>query len=141
MWLHNPDWKVLPTISFVDGCPRVLTCKYHDGGFNLIHIHCCRCRTNLPSPVSDQVCHAVVKPQTVRQMKVGYNSTRYQLVEQQSSWKGPDTINLSGVVKTDHSSILIQKAEARSYDNHTYMIILIQRIIDDEKCSTIMLKE
>ena len=25
MWLHNPDWKVLPTISFVDGYPRILT--------------------------------------------------------------------------------------------------------------------
>ena len=23
MWLENPDWKVLPTISFVDGYPRV----------------------------------------------------------------------------------------------------------------------
>ena len=36
MWLHNPDWKVLPTIYFVDGYPRVLTCKDHDGGCNLI---------------------------------------------------------------------------------------------------------
>ena len=31
MWIHNHDWKVLPTIYFVDGYPCVLTCKYHDG--------------------------------------------------------------------------------------------------------------
>ena len=36
MWLHNPDWKVLPTIYFVDGYLRVLTCKYHDVRCNLI---------------------------------------------------------------------------------------------------------
>ena len=71
MWLHNPDWKVLPTIYFVDVYPRVLTCKDHDVGCNLIQIHCCRWRTNLSLPVSDQVCHAVVKPQTVNHMKFG----------------------------------------------------------------------
>ena len=32
MWLKHPDWKVLPTIAFVDIHPRILTCKDHDGG-------------------------------------------------------------------------------------------------------------
>ena len=100
MWLLNPDWKLLPIIAFVDGYPRVLTCKYHGGGFNLITINCCICRTNIPSHVSDQVCHTVVKPQ--------YNSTGCQMVEQQISWNDPDTINVSIVGKIDHGSILIQ---------------------------------
>ena len=56
MWLHNTDWKVLPTIIFVDGYPRVLTRKDNGGGCNLIQIHCCRRRTNIPSPVFYQVC-------------------------------------------------------------------------------------
>ena len=64
--------------------------------------------TNVPSPVFDQVCQAVVKPQTVKHIKVGYNSTGYQTVEQQSSWKGPDTINVTSVGNTDQGSILIQ---------------------------------
>ena len=85
MWLQNPDWKVLPTIYFVGGYPRVLTCKYHDGGYILIQIHCCIWRTNIPTPVSDQVCHAFVKSGTVKHTKVGYNCTEYQMVEQQSS--------------------------------------------------------
>ena len=47
-------------------------------------------------------------------MKVGYNSTAYQMVEQRRSWKGPDTINVSSVENTDPGSILIQEAETRS---------------------------
>ena len=113
MWLHNPDWKLLPTISFVDGYPRVLTCKYYDGGCDLIQIHCCIWRNNIPSPISDKFCHAVVKTRNVKHMKVGYNSTGYQMLEQRSSWKGPDTINVSSVGKTGHGSILIQESEAR----------------------------
>ena len=85
VWLQNPDWKVFPTISLVDGYSRVLTCKYCYDRCNLIHIHYCRCRTNIPSPVSDQFWHAVVKTRTVKHMKVAYNSTGYQMVEQRIS--------------------------------------------------------
>ena len=103
----NPDWKVLPTISFVGGYPHFLTCKYCDGGFNLIQIHCCIWITNIPSPVYNQVFHAVVKPWTIKHMKVGYNSTGFKMVEKRISYKCPDTINVSSVFNTDHGSILI----------------------------------
>ena len=112
MWLRNPDCKLLPTIAFVDGYPHFLTCKYHDHGCNLIQIHCCRWRTNITSPVSDQVFHAVVRPQTGKHIKVGYNYTGYQKVEQRISCKGQDTINLSSVVKIDHGYILTQESES-----------------------------
>ena len=62
------------------------------------------------------------------------------MVEQRSSWKVPDTINISSVGKTDNGSILIQKYEARLYANRTYTKSLIQRLIDDKKCTTFMLK-
>ena len=68
-------------------------------------------------------------------MEVGYNFTGYQIVEQRSSWKVPDTINISSVGYYDHCSILIQEAEARSYTNRAGMKSLIQRLIDDEKTS------
>ena len=133
MWLHNKKWKVLPTIVFVDGCPKISTCKDHNKGCRLIQIHCCRWKTNLSAPISDQLCHAVVQPRTVKNMKIGYNTTGYQMVEQRSSWKGPDSINISSVGKMDHNSILVQEAEARSYSNRTDMKNLIQRLIDDKK--------
>ena len=82
MWIQNIDWNVLLTIVFVHGYPRFKTCKAHDDGCNLIQNHCCICRTNIPSPIYDQVCHTVVKPQIVKHMKVGYNSTGYQMVQQ-----------------------------------------------------------
>ena len=68
-------------------------------------------------------------------MKVGYNYTGYQMVEQQSSWKVPDSINISSVVKTYHGSILIKEAEASLYANLTNMKGIIQRFVDDEKMS------
>ena len=97
--------------------------------------------TNTPSPVSHQVCHDVVKPQTAKHMKVGYNYTGYQMVEQRSSWKVPDAIIVSSVGNTYHSSILIQEAEALYYTNRADIKSLTQRLINDEKRPTIMLKE
>ena len=68
-------------------------------------------------------------------MKVGYNYTGYQIVEQQSLWKVPYTVNVSSVGKTDHGSILIQETKARSYANRADMKSLLQRLIDNEKTS------
>ena len=108
MWLNNTYLKLLPEIAFVDGYPHILTCKYHGVGCDLINIHHWRCRNNIPSPLYDQIFHAFVKPRTVNHMKVGYNYTGYQMVDQSSSCKVLDTINVSSVVKTDRGSILIQ---------------------------------
>ena len=58
------------------------------------------------------------------------------MVEQLRSWKGPDTINVSSVVKTGYSSILIQESEAHSYNNCTDMKSLIKSLIDDENFSS-----
>ena len=63
------------------------------------------------------------------------------MLEQRSSWKGPDTINVSSVVKTDRGSILIQESEARPYSNCTDIKSIIQRLTDDEKFPKIMLKK
>ena len=134
-WLHNPNWRVAPTIVMKNGIPYVLTCKDHNGGSSYLHVHCLRWKTNISSHLSDQLCHAVVKPRTVKTMKVGYNSTSYQMVEQRSSWKGPDTINVTTCGRSDHGSIILQEAEARSYANRTDMKSLISRLINDGKFS------
>ena len=68
-------------------------------------------------------------------MKVGYYSTGYQMVEQRSSWKVTDNINVSSVENTDNCSILIQESEARLYASLKDIKNLIQRLIDDEKIS------
>ena len=53
------------------------------------------------------------------------------MVEQQSLWKVPYTVNVSSFGKTDHGYILIQEAKARSYDNLADTKSIIQRLIDD----------
>eukprot|EP00957_Ditylum_brightwellii_P073012 5548616-Ditylum_brightwellii.AAC.1 len=54
-------------------------------------------------------------------MKVGYNSTSYQMTKEQKSWKDPDSINITSCGKTDHNLVLIKEAEGRSYKNPTDM--------------------
>ena len=68
-------------------------------------------------------------------MKVGYNLTRYQMVEKRSSCKVSYSIHVLSVGKTDHGSILIQESVACSYANHMDMKDIIQWLIDDEKMS------
>ena len=65
-------------------------------------------------------------------MKVGYNSTGYQMVKQRRAWQGPESINVSSVGKTDHGSVLVQEAVARSYTNRTDVKSLNQRLIIDD---------
>ena len=134
-WLENIAWRVLPTIVMKDGTPMVLTCKDHCDGSSHFHLHCPRTPTNISAHLSDQLCHAVVKPRTVKTMKIGYNSTSYQMVEQRTSWKGPDSINVSSCGRMNHNSVLLREAEARSYNYRTDMKSLIKRLIDDNKMS------
>ena len=134
-WLFNPKWRVTPSIAFVNNEPVFLTCKSHDNGTKKLHVHCCRWENNLSSLLSDQLCHAVVNPRTVKNTQVGYNSITYQMVEQRFSWNGPDTINISSVGKTNHNSLLLYQAEARSIANRSDMKSLLKRSVDDGKMS------
>ena len=134
-WLENTAWRILPTIVMKDGTPMVLTCKDHRDGFSHFHLHCPRTPTNISSHLSNQLCHTVVKPRAVKTIKIGYNSTSYQMVEQRTSWKGPDSINVSSCGRMNHNSVLLREAEARSYNHRTDTKSLIKRLIDDKKKS------
>ena len=69
-WLLNDEWKIQPSIAFVDGVPQVLTCKDHDKGSKLYHIHTPRQPLhNLPSKYSDQLCHCVMRCRTVKPLQ------------------------------------------------------------------------
>ena len=131
MWLYNPEWKVFPSIAFFNGSPYILSCKDHNGGCKQLQVHCCRWKCNISSALSDQICHAVVKSRTVKHTKVGYNTIGYQMVEQRFSWKGPDSINISSIGKTDHNSILLHQAEARSVANRSDMKGLLKGLVDE----------
>lgn len=60
MFLLNPEWKILPTIAFIDGVPKVLTSKIHHNGSTYMMIHPSRWHHNLPAIQPDQIAHVVV---------------------------------------------------------------------------------
>ena len=59
----KPEWKILPSILFVEGkflC--VLTCYEHNGGTELFMGHPFRWKHNFPEKMPDQICQAVIQP-------------------------------------------------------------------------------
>ena len=91
--LLNPNWKVKPSIAFVNGIgPVVLTCSDHNKGNTSLMIHPCRQPSHiLPAELSDQLCHAVIKPRCIKPMKASQYSTSFQMHEQRGTFNGIDT--------------------------------------------------
>jgi len=118
MILLNPEWKVLPSIAFVEGKgPFVLTCAEHDGGTKELYIHPCRWKHNLCSKCPDQLCQAVVNPRLLKPVKASKFSNTFQLFHQTGSFNGIDTCTATSFGKFDFTSHLLTEAEARSIAN------------------------
>lgn len=94
--LLNPSWRVLPSISFIDGKgPHVMTCRNHDGGSQQFYIHPPKIPSHIiPSAKGDQLCHAVIKPRLIKPMKAMQYSNTYQMHEQRGTFQGIDTCSV-----------------------------------------------
>jgi hypothetical protein len=80
-WIFNPNWKILPSITFVKGKgPLVLTCKEHNGGTKQSMVHPCHWQHNLPSRRPDQLCQAVVQPHILRPVNASWKEKRDRLI-------------------------------------------------------------
>lgn len=118
MWLFNPEWKIKPTIAYVeDKGPCVLTCNEHDKGTKLFMIHSCRWKHNLPSARSDQLCQAVIQPRTLKPIQASKYSMSFQMFQQSGSFNGIDTCSAVSYGNFDFKSKLLDEAEARSIKN------------------------
>ena len=93
VWLLNPEWKIQPTIAFINGTPKILTCEDHDGGKDEIVIHTCRWEHTLPASISDQISQAVIQSRTIRRGKLSSYSTEWQMFEQLGTFGSLDTCN------------------------------------------------
>ena len=105
MLLSNPVCRALPVIVFKDVTLLMIAYKDHIKDIDHFKVHCCRCNTNVLSPISDQLFYDVVKPRTLKSTKVGFKSTRCQIVGQLISLKVPDSTNVTSVGRTDHDSV------------------------------------
>ena len=93
--LENPEWEVRPTVVFENGAPVVLTCRKHRSGCKGQYLHLPRNpRGTLPSLQSDQLTPAVVRPRTVKQLKVHEFSDSYQMQRMQGQYNGVDTVRV-----------------------------------------------
>ena len=130
-WLFNPNWKVQPSIAFVDGCPRVLTCNNHNKGSNLFMIHPCRWKHNLPTERSDQLCHAVVKCRTIRPVQASTYSIGFQMHTQKGTFNGLDTCNVTSSGQFDKCLLLLFQAQARSIMNRPDINTLLHQLTNN----------
>ena len=114
--LVNKNWKVLPRPAFIKGHdPMFLSCKKHHGGCKQNYIHPMRVPNHiLPLRHGDQLCHAVLKPRTVKPMKAGAYSNTYQTQEQRGLFNGIDTCSITNFGDFSFCSKLLDESESRA---------------------------
>lgn len=117
--LLNPNWKVKPSIYFVNGIGTVvLTCSDHNKGNTSLMIHPCRQPSHiLPSEFSDQLCHVVIKPRCIKPIKASQYYTSFQMHEQRSTFNSIDTCSITAYRKFYFTSYLHSELESRSIAN------------------------
>ena len=118
-WLFNSEWKIKPSIIFVEGeGPSVMTCHNHNHGTHLLIIYTyCTPFHILPALRSDQIYRAVIKRRTIKPIKVLLNLTTFQMHEQRGIFNGIDTCIIIDHGDFDFNSKVIQEAEDRSLIN------------------------
>ena len=109
----------------------VLTNRNHDGGTKLQYIHVPRhphyC---LPAKISDQLSHGVIKPRILKHMRASNYSNTYQMIEQNGSFQGIDTCDVTDVGKFNLTSRLLNESESRTIHSRPDINALLQKMAD-----------
>ena len=81
VFLLTPECKILPTIVFIDGVPRVLTSKiFHNSSIDVM-IHPYHWHQNITAWKPDQEAHAVAQRRTFRHSKASTYCTEWKMNE------------------------------------------------------------
>ena len=129
--LTNQEWKVLPRIAIVDGHgPMFLSCLKHNNGCKHNYIHPMRIPNHIiPSRHGDQLCHAVLKPRTIKSMKAGAYSNSYQTQEQRGSFNGIDTCDITNYGDFSFCSKLLDENESRAIAHRPDINALLSKLM------------
>ena len=115
-----------------------MTCNDHNNGTKKLMIHPPRQPHHILSPYHpDQLCHAVIKPRTVKPMKSASYSNSFQMHEQRGSFNGIDTCNLTTFRRFDFCSRLTSDAQARSIHMRPDINALLTQLCRDNVISPI----
>jgi len=111
--LGNKEWKVRPSIAFIDGVPQVLCCRYHRNGSSGKCFYPPRNPNGiLSSFVADQVTPTVIRPRNMKQFKAHAYSDTFQMSEMRGQFGGVDTFHLTTTRDFAVGSDILQKNEA-----------------------------
>ena len=137
-WLFNEKWTVMPSILFVEGEPKILTCADHDGGLKGFKLHLCRQPLhNLSPPKSDQLCHAVLRTRTIRPLRKSTYSDSFEMHEQRGSFNGIDTCNITTYHDFGSRSKLLSEAESRSLMHRPDINALLSQFVEQNHISKV----
>ena len=126
--LLNPEWGVLPSICLHKSYGAVFfTCRDHTRGTVKKYLHVPRnpFRHNLPSKFGDQLCHAVINPRSISQMKSSKYSNTYQMHEQKGCFHGIDTCSLKSTGDFSYCDPILDENEALSISYRSDIVSLL----------------
>ena len=135
-WLMNPAWKIRPSIAFIKGIPRVLTCLDHNGGNSNRMIHTCRWKHALPCNQPDQIAQVVTQSRTVKKTKASSYSTEWQMFEQRGYFSGLDTCNHTEFGHFDRHSILRHEIENKAIANRSDVAFHLDSLVEENIISS-----
>ena len=130
-------WNIRPSITFVNGAPRVMTCDDHDKGTTYLFSHPPRLPNNnmLSSKHSDQLSHCAIRTRSIKPMQNKYYSTSYQMHEQRGSFNGIDTFNVSSFRKFYFNSKLLNDFEGKENFNRPDINSLLNQLAEEKRTS------
>ena len=83
---------------------------------------------NLPSNSGDQLCHAVLKPRSIKPMKANKYSNSYQMHEQRGCFNGIDTCSITSVGDFSCREPVLDEHEALSITHRSDTMSLLQKL-------------
>jgi hypothetical protein len=135
--LNDDDWKVLPSINYViNKGMQFMVCKDHNEGSKFAYVHPPRQPNHIfPCKYADQICHAVIKPRTITQMKAQKYSNCFQMMEQRGNFNGIDTCNVTQYRDFTLLSVLLEEYESRSIYRRADINALLDQFVNEKLIS------
>ena len=124
-------------MTIEDGCPKVMTCKWHDVGhaiFTLFvpkrpHSHICN------TAGSDQLVECTRNHQVPKQMKGPTYDTKFRMVQVRSGYNGVSTLELSTHINFNSGYGLQMQHEDDDIIRHDDINHLISKKVDNKETS------